>query len=166
MTPAWPFAMCFSLCVSVVIVMELRAGNSQDTRKTAPFGAVIGADIPARVEVEPPSALSLTELYSRPLFRPDRRAPSDAVTTTPPGVNGKEARLTGVIIGPFGRRAIFLLGAPDISVVVQEGDHVGAYTIRSLHPSRAVVDVAGRIITLVPSFEDNDVKESSSRAVP
>lgn len=87
----------------------------------------------------------------RPLFREDRRpvrAPNENVRAA-----SGQLRLTGVLTGPFGNRAIFL--SPDNSkpMVVQEKGQLNGLTVRSIEPGKVVViKPDGNAQTLTPSF--------------
>ena len=86
----------------------------------------------------------------RPLFRRDRRplkAAADAVLEA-----DESLRLTGVIIGPFGNRAIFVLGSNSKSIVMVEGVRVGDLMVRLIEPGQAVIESGGNVRTLKPTF--------------
>ena len=86
----------------------------------------------------------------RPLFREDRRPPKGANEVALKA--DAPMRLTGVITGPFGNRAIFMSGENTTPVVAREGAHVGDFVVRSIEPDRVVVELAGTVRTLKPSF--------------
>jgi hypothetical protein len=76
---------------------------------------------------------------ARPLFSRDRRpTPVSAASGGGPAQGGLP-RLTGVVIGPFGRTAIF--AGPDGArpVAVAEGKTLGAYTVRAIAPGQVTV---------------------------
>jgi hypothetical protein len=95
----------------------------------------------------------LVTAQERPLFRVDRRpatAASDAVLKA-----DGPARLTGVLTGPFYNRAIFMAAAGAKPVVVQEGERVADFVVRSIRPGRVtVVEANGVERTLQPSFAE------------
>ena len=76
---------------------------------------------------------------ARPLFRPDRRPAPPAAGPPPRAVNDLP-RLTALLAGPFGRRAIFA-EADGRSTVVGEGATMGGWTVLSI--GAGVVAVAG-----------------------
>jgi hypothetical protein len=90
---------------------------------------------------------------ARPLFREDRRPPrtSDDVV-----MKGDAAtRLTGVITGPFGNRAIFMSSAENAKpLVVSEGARVSDFVVRSIEPGHVVVESDGMARTLKLTFSD------------
>lgn len=89
----------------------------------------------------------------RPLFSRHRRpppatGPQIAAATTPP----PKPRLTGVLAGPFGNRAVFVIGGSGKSVSVQEGEQVGIYRIRRITPGEVLVDGPDGEQVLRPTF--------------
>jgi len=91
-------------------------------------------------------------VLARPLFSPDRRPPADAVTVasgrTVPGL----PRLAGILVGPFGRSAIFAINGAK-PIVVQEGGRVAAYTIKSIEATQVRLLGPDGAQVLYPSFE-------------
>jgi hypothetical protein len=86
----------------------------------------------------------------RPLFREDRRPSKTSIDAA---VKGEApTRLTGVITGPFGNRAIFMTGENSQPIVAREGAHVSDFVIRSIQPDRVIVESDGALRTLKPSF--------------
>ena len=91
----------------------------------------------------------------RPLFREDRRPPKAAAE---PARGERRPRLTGVIVGPSGRTAIFRVGDDPKPVIVREGGRVGDLTVRSIEPGRAVVEARGALTNVVPSFTEDPAR--------
>jgi hypothetical protein len=124
------------------------------------FSARHPADLPrppvqsaASRTAEPDHAAEwVSTIQERPLFSPARRPVQiSAADAGGPAVPQGLPRLTGVLVGPFGRNAIF---AADGSkpVVVTEGGKVDAWTVRSIEAGSVKVDGPGGAITLQPSF--------------
>jgi hypothetical protein len=93
----------------------------------------------------------VTTVLARPLFSPDRRpAP---VTANASGSTARGLpRLTGILVGPFGRSAIFAAdGAKPI--VVQEGGHLAAYTVKSIEAAQVQLSGPNGAQVLHPSFD-------------
>ena len=87
----------------------------------------------------------------RPLFRQDRRPPKGADEVARGG--NEPLRLTGVITGPFGNRAIFRSGESAKPIVAEEKAQLNGFTVRSIEPGKAViVETDGTVRTLKPSF--------------
>jgi hypothetical protein len=89
---------------------------------------------------------------ARPLFREDRRPIRSAADDGQKGDG--PARLTGVITGPFGNRAIFMSGANAKPVVVSEGAHVSDFVVRAIEPGQVVVEADGMVRTMKLSFAE------------
>ena len=91
-------------------------------------------------------------MLARPLFSPDRRPAADAVTVasgrTVPGL----PRLAGILVGPFGRSAIFATNGAK-PIVVQEGGRVADYTIKSIEATQVHLLGPDGAQVLYPSFE-------------
>lgn len=138
--------------------------------------AVLGATIawevgvfspPAQVAVAPPRAAAeppqpaetlertgewVATILARPLFSPDRRPPAQAAVEAGPSMPAGLPRLTGIMIGPFGRSAIFANdgGKP---IVVAEGGQIGAWTIRAIKVGEVQVVGPEGARSLRPSFQ-------------
>jgi hypothetical protein len=91
-------------------------------------------------------------VLGRPLFREDRRPPKTANDVVMKG--DEPTRLTGVITGPFGNRAIFMSGANPQPIVAKEGTRVSDFVVRSIQPDQVIVESDGGVRTLKPSFAD------------
>ena len=102
--------------------------------------------------VEPGDVLQgwVATALERPLFRTDRRPPKGADEVARGG--DEPLRLTGVITGPFGNRAIFMSTGDAKPLTVQEGTRVGDFVVRSIEAGGVVVEAAGKVRTLRPSF--------------
>ena len=89
---------------------------------------------------------------ARPLFSPDRRPAADAATVASgrsvPGL----PRLAGILVGPFGRSAIFATNDAK-PIVVQEGGRVAAYTVKSIEATQVHLLGPDGAQVLYPSFE-------------
>src|SRR5919202_1181988 len=68
-----------------------------------------------------------TEL-ARPLFSPKRRPGSIAANDTAKDLT----RLTGVLVSPAGKNAIFAGSAGGKPIVIGEGERIGGYVISSI----------------------------------
>jgi hypothetical protein len=102
-------------------------------------------DIDALAEV----TASITE---RPLFNPSRRPPSaPAVAAVAGAESDRLPRLTGVIIGPAGGRAIFA-GADGKSHSAAEGDAIGAFQVRTIDPGAVTLSGSGGDRVLHPTY--------------
>ena len=94
-------------------------------------------------------------LLARPPFSPDRR-PAEQAGAQSAGAPGLP-RLTGIIVGPFGRRAIFD-GHGRESIVVDEGGRVDAYTVQSIDMAQVEMLGPNGMQRVRPAF-DNATQE-------
>ncbi len=93
-------------------------------------------------------------ILDRPLFSPDRRPPSETQATKGAAPLAGLPRLSAVLVGPFGRSAIFAAEGQK-PMVVLEGSRVGAWTVRSIEDGAVEVIGPGGPRTLHPSFESS-----------
>ena len=94
---------------------------------------------------------SITE---RPLFSPDRRPaarsePVAAASADPVRKDNGLPRLTGVIVGPTGKWAIFA-GADGKSQKTAQGDSIGGFTVRTIAPGLVTLSGSDGIRVLKP----------------
>lgn len=88
----------------------------------------------------------LTAILGRPLFDPSRRPPHGASASEP------LFRLSGTVVGPGGRQAIFEPAGGGRAVVVREGQKVGSAVVRSIAPGTVLVVGAGGPRVIQPSY--------------
>jgi hypothetical protein len=93
-------------------------------------------------------------ILARPLLSPDRRPPAETEANAGNGMSNGLPRLSGVVVGPFGRSAIFAADG-DKPVVALEGGRVGAWTVRSIAGGTVEVTGPGGARTLHPSFQSS-----------
>jgi hypothetical protein len=92
----------------------------------------------------------IAAILARPVFSPDRR-PAVVASATGGRLPEGLPRLSGVVVGPFGRSAIF--AADDRKpLVVDEGGRIGAWTVRTIDAGTVEVSGPGGARTLHPSF--------------
>jgi hypothetical protein len=114
----------------LAVVVALEVSN-------APHGDVA----PLREQVAPAASFAsrpianhtgdwVATVLARPLFSPDRR-PANVATTVVGGSLVGLPRLAGIMVGPFGRSAIFATGDAK-PMVVEEGAHIASYTVKSI----------------------------------
>ena len=93
-------------------------------------------------------------ILARPLFSPDRRPPSETQVATGAAPLAGLPRLSAVLVGPFGRSAIFAAEGQR-PMVVLEGNRVGAWTVRSIEDGAVEVIGPGGPRTPHPSFQSS-----------
>ena len=108
------------------------AGRSAGTAGGAGPGA-------RRARADPAAAAQgwVATALERPLFRTDRRPPKGADEVARGG--DEPLRLTGVITGPFGNRAIFRSGESAKPIVAEEKAQLNGFMVRSIEPGKAII---------------------------
>ena len=148
-----PAALLAAAALVVTIIWQAQGSTGPslgETIEPPPLPGIV-RDTLERVEDDGAPAWVATAL-ERPLFRAGRRP---AAASNDVAVKSEKAmRLTGVMTGSFGSRAIFTPADGAKSIVAQEGVRVGNFMVRSIGPGWVVVDTDGDIRTLKPSFLD------------
>ena len=103
----------------------------------------------------------VAEVLARPLFDPSRR-PAAQAAAGPAAATAPLPRMTGVIVTPAGRRAIFVNGAGKPTVVT-EGERIGVYAVQSIEAGRVTLAGPGGQRVVAPAF---DPKPAPRTAVP
>ncbi len=98
-------------------------------------------------------------VLARPLFSPDRRPAPDTESIAPASAPGLP-RLTGILVGPFGRSAIFA-GNGSKPIVLGEGGRIDAYTVRSIDAAQVRLDGPNGVQRLQPAFDTTDMAVSA-----
>jgi hypothetical protein len=101
-------------------------------------------------------------ILARPLFEPSRRPPAAAPG---PGTSGPGfPRLTGIIIMPQQREAIFAVPGKTQPIVVTAGSRLNGVLIKSIEPGAVVVVDAAGARMIRPSFAT--VNAAAAAAAP
>jgi hypothetical protein len=73
-------------------------------------------------------------------------------------------RLTGVITGPFGNRAIFRSGESAKPIVAEEKAQLNGFMVRSIEPGKAIiVETDGTVRAMKPSFGPSEQAQAGKR---
>jgi len=89
-------------------------------------------------------------ILARPLFSPSRR-PEDVATTKATDL----ARLTGVVMSPAGKSAIFAGSKGAKPLVVREGGRIGEYVVSSIDVGAVTVTSPGGTRVLHLAFDSS-----------
>jgi general secretion pathway protein N len=106
-------------------------------------------------------AQAAQRILERPLFNPDRRPPpppAAAPAAAPP--KSEFLRLSGTVIGPSGRSAIFV-DSEGHARVVGEGGVIGEFSIRAITPGQVTLTSSAGERVLHPTFPKTDTPASS-----
>lgn len=156
MSRLFPLSLALGAALIATIVWEVRDSSSSDLETAA------GGTAPSRTGPRAPSLKSadvvdnwVTTALERPLFREDRR-PVRTAGDPARGATGP-VRLTGVVTGPFGSRAIFQSPDSEKPIVAEEKARLNGFVVRSIEPGKAVIEEPnGNLRTLTPSFSTTE----------
>ncbi len=111
--------------------------------------------MPVAAAADPVDAWVATSL-GRPLLRESRRPDraADDVEKKPDDI----LRLAGVVTGPFGDRAIFVLPGVVKPVVANVGAQLNDFVVRSIEPGRVIVEANGVARTFRPMYSGSTRK--------
>jgi hypothetical protein len=122
-----------------------------------PVGMANGVLIPVHGSQPPPPERDAggwaTAILARPLFSISRRPPKLAAGRHDEA-GQSEARLSGILIGRFGRRAIFAPDGAGKPMVLAEGASVNESTIQKILPDQVIL-ASGTVLR--PAFDHNRV---------
>ena len=140
--------------LSAILAWEVGAfAPAQPPMAPPPHAVVAAAAVPA---VAPDRTNEwVNAILARPLFSRDRRPAAGGGGTASATAVSSLPRLSGVLVGPFGRRAIF---AADGSkpMVVGEGAQVSNWTVRVIEAGAVRLMGPGGEQVLHPSFAQSD----------
>ena len=142
-------ALVATICWEARTIWEPDAGAIP--KRSTP--SALASALPKQTPVDPVEAWVTTSL-ERPLLCESRR-PDKALAEAQR--KGNEApRLAGVMTGPFGNRAIFIVPGIPRPVVAREGTPVGNFVVRSIEPGRVVVESNVGLRTYKPLFAEKN----------
>jgi hypothetical protein len=130
-----------------------QSGDNDTLRRPALSGQT--ASIPKQAPADPVEAWVTTSL-ERPLLRESRRP--DRASGEAQRVGDDTPRLAGVVTGPFGNRAIFVMPGVVKPVTVKAGAQIGDLMVQSIEPGRVVVAAGGVSRTYKPLFAERNRK--------
>ena len=156
--------LAFALAGTVLLEVS---GGMPDSDAVIPLRATIAGPAPPRLAGRDPGQVQAwaAAALARPLFSPTRRpAPATAVNAAAPAA-AVLPRMTGTLVSPSARRAIFV-GADGKSVVVPEGGQLGPFTVTAVRAGQAVVSGPGGERTLSPAFDRNAPRPAAAAEPP
>lgn len=135
--------------LAVVIGWELASPAPDDTASLVqPVPRPGLAQAPRLSDPGDQGAQQAALALARPIFSSERRPTPAGPSTARTGT--ALPRLTAVLTGPNGRRAIF--ASEPRPIIVTEGGQVGGFTVRSIEPGRVTLIGPGGMELLQPSF--------------
>ncbi len=144
------------------IARQLEGGPATD----APPAPVRRPAVAAPAAERPPdrsgdwAAISL----ARPLFSPDRRPPPPAAAPGSASGPAEPPRLTGILVTPDGRRAIF--AGADQPLVLQEGGRIGSYLVQTIAAEQVTILGPSGPRTLRPRYDPRAPGDAAASGGP
>jgi hypothetical protein len=158
------------VALACVLAWELSSSRPEPEAGDQPRPTVAGVRPVAKSEVAAPEAdlaAAARIALARPLFSRDRRPGEDQRQTaqTAPS-NDVLPRLSGVIVGPHGHRALFT-DATGRSLDATEGDAIGRYVIHGIQPGIVVLlGPEGERVLYTSYAKAAGTKEPGTQAAP
>lgn len=143
---------------AALIVAELYAGADGTVAPPAPATPVDEVRTPPPAQPARPEDLLATAL-ARPLFSATRRPPETAASDGAGGPELSDKRLSGIVIEPDRRLAIFAVtGAKPLTL--SEGESVSGWRIESITPTEISLVSPSGTRTLQPTLEPASVAQA------
>lgn len=149
---AWPVLGITAAILIGVVALEIRCKVVKNQNSVfVPNHPQLALTLAPALSENVNSLHRVTELLTRPLFSPSRRPPAE--TAHPVNVPSKLlSRLSGVVVSPSGRFAIFDSGDGSRSIIAKVGDHVGATAIEIIAAGQVAVREADGTVMLHTAF--------------
>jgi hypothetical protein len=148
-------AVCFLLGAASAGAIVLAAGPPAGDATGGPAGsgtrgAVIDQSAPTETASDQTRRWE-TAILARPLFNPDRRPVARAAAGL---AEAGLPRLSGIMITPAGRHAIFASPSGGKPNVVVEGGSVGGYLVEAISPGEVMLAGSDGKHSLHPTFDN------------
>lgn len=152
--------------LAATIAIELSPAQTDPVAAIVPIRHPPRAAAPAAPSMDHSAQWAATAL-ARPLFNPDRRPPKVAAAAGPSSAtDNKLPRLTGIMVSPIGRAAIFAPGGNAKPVVVGVGGAIGAWSVKKIELGAVTVAGPDGERSLQPAFDKNRVVPSVASVEP
>jgi|SRR5579863_604106 len=151
-------------CVFFGALVLLELGASSTPPVPPPAGSPKVDSAPATVSASRPDPQQgVSVILARPLFSPTRRPPPTSQSENSNNVELGGARLTGIVITPNARLAIFdIKGAK--AVVLNEGETMSGWRVDSIAPGEVSLLGPGGSKTLQPKLDTSHTVSSNTGA--
>jgi hypothetical protein len=146
----WCLRASLAIAVALMAVIAWQPGDAARDEVAAPRSVVAAVTLSSPVVTADHTHDWAATVLARPLFSPNRRPAADATTIAGTGPS-KPPRLTGIVVGPFGRSAIFA-GDGGKSIVVNEGGRINAFTVKSIETAQVYLLRPEGTDVLQPTF--------------
>ena len=135
--------------LTLVLGMEAMVEAASEAPPPPPAAPVAAAE--SGMPAADPTEARVAAILGRPLFDAQRRPPAPGASAA--AVVAELPRLTGVLVTPIGRMAIFVGPGGGKPVVVEEGGRIASWVVEAIRPAEAtLVGPEGRH-ALRPSFD-------------
>jgi len=156
----WPILGLMATALAGVIALEFRStaidGQSgMPAPNRQPLALAHAPPSNGRVD----SSQKVGILLARPLFRPNRRPAAGIANPTDSSLKSLP-RLTGVVVSPVGKFAIFANAEGGKPVVIGEGGHVGAAVIEAIEAGQVTVRGPDGTVVLHSAFDEKILQAS------
>jgi general secretion pathway protein N len=139
---------------AAIVAAEITGRDGPDPPVTAALPAPEAAPPPAHPEPRGRYDELLATILARPLFSSTRRPPPRGGNDTTADSGLSDTRLTGIVIEPGHRIAIFApIGAK--ALVVGEGESVSGWRVEHIDPREVSLSGPSGTKTLQPKFDPN-----------
>jgi len=152
-----------ALVLGLVGIIAWEVSDAPPANVTSPPPRAAPAASPAPAATADHQREWVATVLARPLFSPDRRPSSVAATAATAHPSGLP-RLTGTLVGPSERSAIFAAAGRD-PIVVHEGGRIDAYTVTSIEPGQVRLRGPDGTRILHPTFQSG-VDSTTRVSVP
>jgi hypothetical protein len=150
-----PSLAAVALVATIGYEIQNASSYSADETPGHPTQVSLITVLPTRAPNDPVEAWVATSL-ERPLMRESRRP--DRAAGDAERKSNDVLRLAGVVTGPFGDRAIFVLPGVAKPVVANVGGQLGDFVVRSIEPGRVVVEANGVARAYRPMYSGSNRK--------
>jgi hypothetical protein len=156
-----------TLALVAAIATEFSPGDRNSALRgevSPPTPSHAAAPLPAPVLADDHTADWVETVLTRPLFSPSRRPPTVAASGPAAEAIVGMPRLTGILVSPAGKRAIFAPGGGGKPLTAAEGDTIGKWTVRTIESSAVTLSGPEEARVLHTSFENGTAPAQPAQA--
>jgi hypothetical protein len=142
-----------AIALAASLVLESAPGDGDAASSAAPARPAVMPINRAHGSAADHTDEWMAAALARPLFSPSRRPSSQAVTAAAAAPFADLPRLSGILVTPTGRSAIFAPSGGGKPVVATEGSTLGTYVVRSIEPEQVTLAGPKGTRVLHPAFD-------------
>ena len=160
-------ALLLAVCVALAGVVFLELQSSDSDVEPTPPAPPRAADTPAAPRVQQARLENLVAtILAQPLFSPTRRPPDtgSSQSSADPGLG--DVRLTGIVVEPDRRLAIFALSGQAKPLSLSEGEALNGWRLDSILPEQVSLSGPGGTTTLEPKADTSLVRQARLPVAP